>query len=72
MEHYIHMKYILGSVIYSFLGIIILVLAFWLMDKLTPYSLWKEIIANQNKALAIVAAAFILAIAIIIGSAIHG
>lgn len=72
MENYIHLKYIIGSVFYSFLGIIILVVAFYIMEKITPDSLWNEIIIKQNKALAIMAAAFMLAVAIIIASAIHG
>jgi putative membrane protein len=38
---------------------------------LTPENLWKEIIEKRNNALAIVAGAFILAIAIIVASAIH-
>lgn len=72
MESLINYKYILASVIYSFLGIIILVLSFWIVEKLTPENLWKEIIEKQNNALAIIGAAFIIAIAIIVASAIHG
>lgn len=72
MEEFINMKYVLGSLIYSLLGILVLVLSFWGIEKITPENLWKEILEKQNKALAIIAAAFILAIAIIIASAIHG
>lgn len=72
MEHYINIKYIVSSIIYSFLGIAILIVSFWIIEKITPESLWKEIVVNHNKALAIIAAAFILAVAIIVGSAIHG
>jgi uncharacterized membrane protein YjfL (UPF0719 family) len=66
------MKYIIASVAYSLLGIIILVVCFVVIEKITPENLWKEIVDKQNTAMAIVAAAFILAIAIIISSAIHG
>lgn len=62
---------ILASLLYSFIGILILVISFVIIEKITPENLWKEIISKQNTALAIVAAAFILAIAIIISSAIH-
>ncbi len=72
MEHYLNIKYILSSVIYSGIGIIILVVSFWIIEKITPENLWKEILVNKNTALAIVAAAFMIAIAIIIASAIHG
>ncbi|MFM8913552.1 MAG: DUF350 domain-containing protein [Flammeovirgaceae bacterium] len=65
------LKYFLASIIYSVLGIVILAISFWAFDKITPGTLWKELIEDQNTALAIVFAAFMIAIAIIIGSAIH-
>lgn len=71
MENYIHIKYIIASILYSFLGIFILLISFWIIEKMTPDSLWKEIIIKQNKALAIIAAAFMLAVSIIVASAIH-
>ncbi|WP_315817556.1 DUF350 domain-containing protein [Paraflavitalea speifideaquila] len=58
--------------IYSFLGIAVLVISFVVVEKLTPkHNLWKEIVEKQNTALAIVAGFFMLAIAIIVASAIH-
>jgi putative membrane protein len=61
-----------NSIIYSTVGIVILVISFVIVEKLTPkHSLWKEIVESKNNALAIVAAAFILAVAIIVASAIH-
>ena len=68
----LQLKYILASVLYSFIGVIILLIAFWLVDKFTPENTWKEIVQNKNMALAIVTAAFIIAIGMIISSAIHG
>jgi uncharacterized membrane protein YjfL (UPF0719 family) len=44
---------------------------FWIFEKITPENLWKEIIEKQNVALAIVSAAFMIAMGIIIGSAVH-
>jgi putative membrane protein len=64
-------KYILASIIYSFIGIIILGISFWIFEKITPENVWKEIIDKQNMAIAIVSAAFMISIAIIIASAIH-
>ena len=72
MENYFNIKYILASVVYSFIGIAILMISFWVIEKITPENLWKEILVNKNNALAIMAAGFMLAIAIIIASAIHG
>lgn len=64
-------KYILASIVYSLIGIAILGVCFWIFEKITPENVWKEIIEKQNVAIAIVAAAFMIAIAIIIASAIH-
>ncbi|OYU94965.1 MAG: hypothetical protein CFE21_14355 [Bacteroidetes bacterium B1(2017)] len=72
MEEIINMKYVVGSVLYSLIGIAILVVTFWIIEKITPENLWKEILVNKNMALAIMAGAFMIAIAIIISSAIHG
>jgi uncharacterized membrane protein YjfL (UPF0719 family) len=65
------LKYILASIVYSFIGIVILAISFWIFEKITPEDIWKEIAHKQNIALAIVSAAFIIAIAIIIASAVH-
>ena len=63
---------VLNSVLYSFLGIAILVIAFVIVEVITPrHNLWKEVVEKQNMALAIVAGFFMLSIAIIIASAIH-
>lgn len=70
MDH-INIKTIISSLLYAGIGIFILTLAFWLVDLLTPHNLWKEVIEKQNKALAILAGAFLLGIAIIVASAIH-
>ena len=69
---YLNMKYVIASVVYSFIGIFILLICFFIIEKITPENLWKEIIVNKNVALAILAAAFMIAVAIIISSAIHG
>lgn len=63
---------IINSVLYSFLGIAILVVSFILLEVLTPkHNLRKEILENKNIALAILAGTFMLSVAIIIASAIH-
>jgi putative membrane protein len=68
----LQLKYILGSIIYSLIGIIILVVVFVVIEKLTPENLWKEILEKRNMALALMASALMIAVAIIISSAIHG
>lgn len=61
-----------GSLLYALVGILIFVVGFWLWDRLTPTDVWKEIAERGNVALAILAGAIAIALAIIIGSAIHG
>lgn len=68
----INMKYVVASVVYSFIGVVILLIAFIVIEKITPENIRKELIEKGNIAVAIVAGAFILAIAVIISSAIHG
>lgn len=63
---------ILATLLYAGLGLVIFVIGFWLWDRLTPVDLWGEICKNQNVALGNLAAGIAIAIAIIIGSAIHG
>ena len=61
-----------NSVLYSFLGIGILVISFLLVEVLTPkHNLRKQILEEKNMAVAILAGFFMLSIAIIIASAIH-
>ena len=62
---------LIGSLVYSVLGVILVVVTFIIIDKMTPYDLWKELIEQRNQPLATVIAAFVLAIAIIVAAAIH-
>jgi putative membrane protein len=62
---------LVAALVYAFLGMLIFVIAFIVMDKLTPYHLWKEIVQEHNMALAILVGAMSLGICIIIASAIH-
>lgn len=62
---------VLASMIYAGVGIAILVVSFIIIEKLSPQNLWKEVSQNKNTALAMIASAYILAIAIIVASAIH-
>ena len=62
---------LIGSLVYSLLGVVFVVLSFIIIDKLTPYDLWKELIEERNQSLATVVAAMCIAIAIIVASAMH-
>ena len=61
-----------GSIVYALIGVLIFWLSFIIIDKLTPYNLWEEIVEKQNRALALVVAAMCLGISIIVAAAIHG
>jgi uncharacterized membrane protein YjfL (UPF0719 family) len=61
---------VLASALYSALGIVMLVLTFVVVDKLTPGSLWQEIMERQNRALAILAGCMAIGISIIIAAAV--
>ncbi|MFN3437453.1 MAG: DUF350 domain-containing protein [Acidovorax sp.] len=61
----------LGSMLYALIGVVIFWVCFVIVDKITPYDLWQEIVEKQNKALAMVVAAMCLGISIIVAAAIH-
>lgn len=71
MVEYLKPAALIGSIVYSVIGIFMVGLAFLVVDKITPYDLWKELVENRNQALATVVAAFVLAIAIIVAAAIN-
>ena len=62
---------ILGSIMFALIGVIIFWLCFVIIDKITPYDLWGEIVEKQNAALGMVVAAMSLGICIIVAAAIH-
>src|SRR6202021_3052924 len=62
---------IISALVFAFIGMLIFIIAFVVMDKLTPYHLWKEIVQEHNMALAILVGGISLGICIIIAAAIH-
>lgn len=73
IETMISLKYVVASLVYSGIGIAILVACYVILDMITPkVHIWRELCENKNVALAIFLGAFILGISIIISSAIHG
>ena len=61
-----------GSVIYALIGVAIFWICFVIVDKLTPYHLWDEIVEKKNVALAIVVGSMCIAIGLIVAAAVHG
>lgn len=62
---------LLNAAVFAAIGIVIFVAAFVIMDKVTPYHLWKEIVQEHNMALAILVGAMSIGICIIIAAAVH-
>ena len=57
---------------FTALGLILFAFAFWVMNKVAPFSVRKEIEDDQNTALAIVMGSVIIGIALIVAAAVHG
>jgi putative membrane protein len=62
----------IGSIGFALVGVLVFWACFRIIDKLTPYDLWAEIVEKRNVALAIVVGAMSLGISIIVAAAIHG
>ncbi|MCM3905294.1 MAG: DUF350 domain-containing protein [Pyrinomonadaceae bacterium] len=60
------------TLLFVLLGLVIFALAFVVIQKVTPFSVRKEIEEDHNVALAIVIASVIFGTALIIAAAIHG
>jgi putative membrane protein len=61
-----------GSILFALLGVAVFWICFVIVDKLTPYDLWDQIIEEKNVALAIVVGAMCIAIGMIVAAAVHG
>ena len=61
-----------GSMLYALIGVDIFWLCFVIIDRLTPYDLWGEIVEKRNVALGIVVGAMCIAIGMIVAAAISG
>jgi uncharacterized membrane protein YjfL (UPF0719 family) len=66
-----HVGSLLNALVYALLGIVLFIVSFSIMDKLTPYSLWKEIVEEQNTALAILVGCMSIGMCVIIAAAVH-
>jgi putative membrane protein len=61
-----------ASLVFSAIGVAVFAIAFFIMTKITPFSVRKEIEEDQNTALAIIMAGVLIGIALIISAAVHG
>jgi uncharacterized membrane protein YjfL (UPF0719 family) len=62
----------MASIIYAVLGMGIFFVSYWVLDRVTPFSLHKELADEHNTAIGIVVGSMMIGLGIIIGAAIHG
>ena len=60
-----------AALVFAVIGIGVFVGAFALIDRMTPYHLWDEIVREKNLALAVLVGAMSIGICIIIAAAVH-
>jgi uncharacterized membrane protein YjfL (UPF0719 family) len=65
-----HARPLIDSVVYSLVGTVVLCLFFYVIEKLLPFSMRKEIAEDHNTALGIILGAFVIGLSIIIAAAI--
>lgn len=63
---------LLAVCIFSLVGVTVLAISVWVMSRVVPFSMRKEMEEDQNVAIAIVMGAIILGISIIIAASVVG
>ena len=63
---------VVSSAVFAGIGLAVFGVAFWIMTKVAPFSVKKEIEEDQNVALAVIMAGVIIGVSLIISSAISG
>lgn len=63
---------LVSSAAFAVLGIAVFTGTFWLITKIAPFSIIKEIEHDQNTALAVLVASVIIGVAMIVSAAIIG
>lgn len=64
--------HIISTVVFVLIGLVFFGLAFWIITKVAPFSVRKEIEEDQNTALGIVIGSVIIGVALIVSAALHG
>lgn len=64
------LEHIVSSLVYSSIGLIMFALAFFIIVKVAPFSVQKEIEEDQNTSLGIIIGSVVIGLSIIIAAAI--
>jgi putative membrane protein len=65
-------SHLIATLVYAAIGIFVLAGALTLLDRLTPFHVWKEILEEHNVALAILLGCMSLGLSLIIAASILG
>lgn len=65
------LKYLLSTVVYSFLGLLLFISALFIIEKVTHFSVSKKVVQEGNVAVSIVVGSIIIAMGIIVSAAIR-
>lgn len=63
---------VVSTAVFTGIGLLVFAIAFWIMNKVSPFSIKKEIEEDHNVALAIIMAGVIIGVSLIISSAVAG
>lgn len=63
---------VVSTLAFAVIGIVVFAAAFWLIAKVAPFSIKKEIEEDQNTALGIIIAGVLIGISLIIAGAVSG
>lgn len=66
------LRHLIAACVFSLVGVCVLAVAIWVMVRIVPFSMRKEIEEDQNTALGIIMGSIILGISIIIAAAVMG
>jgi len=66
----LHGDQVVSALVFSAIGMVAFAVFFFLLPRVLPFSLKKEILEDENTALGIVIGAIVLGMAIIIGQAV--
>lgn len=67
----VKMSQLMATIVYSVVGLVIYIIAFFLITKISPFSVRKEIEEDQNTSLGLIIGSVMIGLSIIISSAIH-
>ena len=61
-----------NSLVFSLIGMLVFIAGYFVVQRLLPFDMNKEIEIDQNTSVGIIIGSFILGLAFIVGMAIHG